>query len=366
MLMDDKTFVHVFIPYSVKNGEPESPDYDTFATRTELEAALNSLSVRWKWRAITFNNLEDAVREVASSQPTDKSVVLNFCDGDEINGFPGISVVRGLESAGVAFTGADSHFFRITTSKILMKEGFGKARVSTPSYRVINDTKNDVAGLCSLLGAPLIVKPAISAASWGITLRSIVYTDEEISVQADELLKGRHGCIFPEGTIFVERFIDGPEFTVLVVGPSLIPGGVKVYPPVERVFEDGLPMAERLLSYERYWGDYDEEPPLPAGTALYTYGLVEDEGLKERIIDLAKRAYMAVGGCGYGRVDIRMEERTGGLFVLEVNANCGISSDDQTSVGQILRLSGNTYTYLLKDILSDAMMRQKATGAIEP
>jgi D-alanine-D-alanine ligase len=117
-------------------------------------------------------------------------------------------------------------------------------------------------------------------------------------------------------------------------------------------------LIERLLSFERYWGVYDEEPPLPSGTTLYTYRLVGDETLKKRIEDLCRRAYLSVGGCGYGRVDIRMDLETGELYVLEVNANCGISSDNQTSVGQILRLSGGSFSHLLGEILDEALRRQ--------
>jgi D-alanine-D-alanine ligase len=157
----------------------------------------------------------------------------------------------------------------------------------------------------------------------------------------------------------VERFINGPEFTALIVGPTRKIEEVKVYPPVERVFNDRLPMTERFLSYERYWGFYDEEPPLPPDTPLYTYRRVEDETLRERIINLSKGAYRSVGGCGYGRVDMRMDQDTEDLFVLEVNANCGISSDNQTSVGQILRLSGNSFTSLLAEILEEALNRSE-------
>jgi D-alanine-D-alanine ligase len=49
-----------------------------------------------------------------------------------------------------------------------------------------------------------------------------------------------------------------------------------------------------------------------------------------------------------------MDRVTGQLYVLEVNANCGISSDHQTSTGQILMLTGTPFHELLADILSGA------------
>jgi D-alanine-D-alanine ligase len=360
--MGSRVFVYVFIPYCLNNGQLESPDYDTPATWAELANAFDELSITWKWQPVTFENLDGIIEKMTLSQHKEGSIVLNFCDGDEINGFPGISVVRKLEAKGIVFSGANSNYYHKTTSKILMKENFEREHVSTAPYRAITDLKKDIRGLCADMGTPLIVKPAISAASWGITLKSIVYTDEEILIQVEELLKGCHGTVFTEGEIFAEKFIKGPEFTVFIVGSSNRPEGLNIYHPVERAFHEGLPPMERLLSYERYWGLYEEEAPLPLGQALYTYRLVEDEDLKERICDLALRAYMSVDGCGYGRVDIRLDNESGELFVLEVNSNCGISSDDQTSVGQILRLSGASYTHLLSEILNDAVIRHEGEG----
>jgi D-alanine-D-alanine ligase len=71
---------------------------------------------------------------------------------------------------------------------------------------------------------------------------------------------------------------------------------------------------------------------------------------------------VAVGGQGYGRVDVRLEERTDELFVLEVNANCGISGDKETSVGEILLQSEIPATSLVAEILRDAYDRHAANG----
>ena len=76
--------------------------------------------------------------------------------------------------------------------------------------------------------------------------------------------------------------------------------------------------------------------------------------------------FAAVGGQGYGRVDIRLEERTDELFVLEVNANCGISGDKETSVGEILLQSDIPATTLVAEILRDAYDRYASNGHRRP
>jgi D-alanine-D-alanine ligase len=77
-------------------------------------------------------------------------------------------------------------------------------------------------------------------------------------------------------------------------------------------------------------------------------------GSRDRSRKFQKAAYIAVRGSGYARVDVRMDRANGELFVLEVNANCGLSEDDQTSTGGILKLAGMALAELLRSILKDA------------
>ena len=53
-----------------------------------------------------------------------------------------------------------------------------------------------------------------------------------------------------------------------------------------------------------------------------------------------------------------MDKATGKLYVLEVNAQCGLSEDENyTSIGAIVRLSNQSYAGLILHILQDAMQR---------
>jgi D-alanine-D-alanine ligase len=57
-----------------------------------------------------------------------------------------------------------------------------------------------------------------------------------------------------------------------------------------------------------------------------------------------------------------MDKETGKLYVLEVNAQCGLSEDeDYTSIGAILRFSGNTFTQMVAEIINDAFTRLSAS-----
>ena len=70
-------------------------------------------------------------------------------------------------------------------------------------------------------------------------------------------------------------------------------------------------------------------------------------------------------GTGYGRIDIRMDKETGKLYVLEVNAQCGLSEDENyTSIGAMVRLGKHSYSYMIKDIIENAIaMERKAASS---
>ncbi|MFA6111432.1 MAG: hypothetical protein WDA75_21960, partial [Candidatus Latescibacterota bacterium] len=331
------------------DGEAVSPDYDTPAYRAELDSWFAALGLVWHWLPITLTNLGEQLEVVQTQGRSGKDLVLNLCDGDEIHGYPGRSVVLALEQAGLPFTGAASTFYEATTYKAAMKERLMAAGVATPPFVRLTGTDADLECLAEAVGFPALVKPEVSAASVGIGLRSLVFDAESAAAQFARLTQGAGGERFLASGVIAERFVDGPEYTALVVAG-------RVYPVVERVFHSALPPHERFLSYDRYWSAYQEESRLPEGEPFYRYALASPSR-QEELAPLAQRAFAALSGTGYARVDIRVQSRTNQPYVLEVNANCGLSGDTETSVGQILRLTGSSMPGLLSEILEDGLAR---------
>jgi D-alanine-D-alanine ligase-like ATP-grasp enzyme len=351
--------IFVFAPYRMMPSGPESITYGAPEFKAEVAGWMKALGAAHAWVEVTpeTSALEIArVQEEAARRPV---VVFNLCDGIEVDGYPGIRTVRALEASGLPFTGADTAFYELTTPKTLMKERLIRHGVATSPFVAIKDPEADGARAGRALGYPLIIKPDVSAASFGISIKSVVQDEAACMAQAAAALLGeRDQENYYEG-VFAERFIPGREFTVLCASAPSAPRGVFVYPPVERVFHSALPSHERLLSYDRYWEKYETEGALPdrAPIAHYESAPVEYAG---DLAALARDAYAALGGVGYGRVDIRRDERTGEFLVLEANCNCGLSTDGETSVSWILRLSGETMPRLLDRIFSDAIMRRSA------
>lgn len=334
--------------------------YDFSQSIAEYTSVFNFLTLPWKWQEvnmITFKSVIDFIDE-EKNKGDFFPIVLNLCDGDEINGAPGISVIKYLEEKGIVYTGADEYFYDITTSKIPMKIAFDKAGVpNAPWSYFFNDDDYHPENILSTIGTPLIIKPAISGGSMGVGIKNVVETKEELSTLTENLLSGYRGWNLNSGGFIAERFINGPEFTVFISGSFDKPENAVIYTPVERIFHHSLPDKERFLSFERLWEVYETESAMPEDANFYEYGKPE-----ETIIDALKKiswdAFVATKGKGYTRVDIRQDAASGKLYVLELNAQCGISEDENfTSIGAIIKATGKPFSLLVEEILVDAVHR---------
>ena len=348
--------VWVLAPAIESNDENIDYYYDFTQSVAEYTSVFKELDVPWEWKEINLNNFKDVIDKIETE--IEFPIVLNLCDGDEINGAPGVSVIKYLEEKEMVYTGSDEFFYNITTSKIPMKIAFDKAGVSNAVWTFFrNKDEFNAEEILNKTGVPVIIKPAVSGGSMGVGIKNVVDNKEELSILVDDLLNGYRGWNLNAGGIIAERFITGPEFTVFISGSHDRPNDAVIYTPVERVFHQSLPEKEKFLSFDRLWEIYETESPMPAEENFYEYHL-PDHSLIDSIKQISWNAYVATKGMGYTRVDIRMDLETQKLYVLEVNAQCGISEDENfTSIGAILKFSGRTFSQLIEEILNDAIKR---------
>jgi D-alanine-D-alanine ligase len=351
-----KLKIWVLYPY-LETSDPNLQHYYDFKqSLQEYTKVFKELDADWQWQPVTMQNYAETIGSIKRKSGRKVPLVLNLCDGDEVNGTPGISVIHELEKNHLIYTGSDAHYYDITTSKIPMKKAFDKAGVSNAKWEVINGNLGK--GICKKIGAPVIVKPAVSGGSMGVSVKNVVYTDTELAQRTKEIQEGYRGWNLLADGLFVEQFITGPEFTSLIVGSASEPEKCIVYPPVERIFHESLPEEEKFLSFDRLWEIYENENPMPENGNFYTYHR-PSPSLMAALEKISLDAYIAVGGTGYGRLDIRMDATTGKMYMLEVNAQCGLSEDENyTSIGAILRYADKSFTQLIKEIIHDAFSRR--------
>lgn len=233
-------------------------------------------------------------------------VFLNICEGYEFDdeedhalGYHGLEVVQALEALKVPFTGADSRCFDPTREQM---QAFAEAhRVNFVKGHQVRSVEQ-AEGLIKNLRFPIMVKHPKSYGSTGMTRDSRADTLEQVRTQVERICS-------EYGAARMEEFIVGKEFNVLVVDNADDLSKPLAYPPAELVF----PPNEEFWHVDVKW-NYD---------VPFDFKQVTNSGLVERLHDIARRMYLAMGCAGYGRCDIRMNEK-GELFILEINPNGGI------------------------------------------
>ena len=360
--------VWVLAPYLHTNDEHIDYYYDFSQSIAEYTATFNTLQIQWQWQPVTMQNYAGIITDIAAEKNKQLvyPVVLNICDGDEVNGTPGVSVIHLLEKYNLVYTGADAYFYTITTSKIPMKHAFNAHGVATANWQAITQAQQSTANLFNTLGHPIIVKPSVSGGSMGIGIKNVVHNANDLQQQVQKMFDGYRSWNLVTDGLVAESFINGPEYTVFITGSYNRPNDAVIYTPVQRNFHASLPEHQKILSFDRLWEIYEDEAPMPNNANFYEYGL-PPQNLILPLQQLSWQAFVATKGKGYTRVDIRQDKDTKKLYVLELNAQCGLSEDENyTSIGAILKYSNKTFTTLVVEILKDAVLNFQHKNTATP
>jgi len=315
---------------SYEESESEFHDHDPFRDPS-----------RWLDPAHTVEHClvkkATAVRQVQALARRGFDVFLNLCDGSWDEDRAGIEVVQALERLGQPFTGASSLFY--DPSRDVMKRAARYAGLATPAFAVI--TREEEADFVTAdLRFPLIVKHPNSYSSIGLTAASRVTTIEALRRESVRMIETYGGAL-------VEEFIEGREFTVLVVENPADAQSPVTFLPVEFLFPPG----ETFKHFTLKWIDY----------ATARWAPVEDPTLDERLRSAAAKMFAGIVGNGYARCDLRMDAQ-GELFVLEINPNCAVfyPPEAPSSADVILSLDPEGHAGFLRRILAAAARAAKA------
>jgi D-alanine-D-alanine ligase len=187
---------------------------------------------------------------------------------------------------------------------------------------------------------PLVVQPSQEHGGVGLDRDSLVFSQKALALRVREILR-----VYNQPAL-VQHFLPGREFNVGIVGGSR----PRVLPLAE-VDYSALPAGiPPIFSYAAKWVETSAEYQK---TSIVCPAPVEPE-LAQRIGDVALRAFRAVSGWGYGRVDTRLDE-AGQPRVLEVN--CNPCLDDGMGLARSAEKAGISYPQLLQGIVRAALER---------
>ena len=185
---------------------------------------------------------------------------------------------------------------------------------------------------------PIIVQPSQEHAGIGVERDSVVHSRNALK---DRVRRIRSTYNQPA---LAQRFLTGREFNVGVVGGRRL----RVMPLAEVDYSQLPDEIPPIMSYAAKWLEGSIEYKK---TSVICPAAVEPD-LARRISMVSLRAFRAVNGWGYGRVDIRLDE-AGDPYVLEVN--CNPSLDEEVSLARSALRAGISYPRLLQMILNAAL-----------
>lgn len=285
---------------------PDHPEYDAEEwVRTAVDdIALHLQRTGHEVTEIGIGrDLSALAGQLAASQP---EVVFNLFEGHADRPVSEIAVARLLEKTGTPFTGSSSRTLWRSLNKHRAKASLAAAGLPTPSSVVVHRLPLDRHD-CAW---PVIVKPACRDSSEGVAQDSVVTSNAALIKKAVQVL-ANYGP-----PVLIEPFLPGREFTIaLIENPRLI-----ALPITEVIYDTSEQFRWPILSYAAKWIpdsiDY-------AATDMRRGAPLPPE-LSHRLIDLARRAYLALGCRDYARVDLRLSA-SGEPYILEVNANPDLS-----------------------------------------
>ena len=259
-------------------------------------------------------------------------LVFNLCEG--IDGVAALEpmVISVLELFGIPFTGNTSTTAALCLRKNVVNTVLDRAGLPVPRWALAR--KGDD---FSSVGFPAICKPAAEDASIGIEQRSVVRSSRALAARVEAMHERWD-------EVLVQRYIDGREINVGVVDGEVL--------PIAEINFGEMPRGMwKIVSYQSKWITGSEEdvgatPSCPADLS---------PDLTRELERIAVNAWRAVGGQGYGRVDMRIDS-TGRPWLLEVNPNPDISPD--AGLARMARVAGMDYNALIRRVC-EAGLKQR-------
>lgn len=227
-----------------------------------------------------------------------------------------------LQGLGVTYTGSDVAASALAMDKVRSKYVWKGMGLPTPEFEVLTagtDWDQSIRRLKKVM-----VKPASEGSSIGMA----------VAATGDELREAYRAASQFHGPVLAERWIEGAEFTVAILGETALPA---IRLETDNTFYD----------YEAKYLSEDTRYICPCGLAR--------EAEKE-VRALALEAFESLGCRGWGRADF-MQDKKGKFYLLEVNTVPGMTS--HSLVPMAAKAAGISFDALVEQILQLSLPLEK-------
>lgn len=329
--------------------ERSTPDVGTVAEEMDrIVEAVNAAASR-----VYVVNLEDDLdRLLAAVRLYRPDVILNLVEFFQDDSSLEAAITGMFDLLGVAYTGNPPLVLSLCQNKYRTKLLLEAAGLPTSPYFLV---EQEPVPTDHGLTFPLIVKPALEDASGGIDIESVVRDQAALAARV------RHVLTEFEMPALVEQYVDGREIHAAILGNA----PPEVLPLFEMEFDDSEFNPEgvwrpQIISFRAKW---DPHSPDFYSMDCVCPALDLEPEVEAYIRDIALRAYQAIGCRDYARIDMRLDEEGGEVYILEVNPNPDLA--DGAAYIQCATASGRTFEQTVAEIIDMAWQRARAGMADE-
>jgi len=283
-----------------------------------------------------------AVEEVSGwrkrLQDVSPDVVFNLCEGLGGGSEGEVLAATVVEDLGFPMTGSPSSTLALARRKDRANALLQERGLVVPAWAVWPNPQSEGEEGSSVFAAkwntfPAIVKPVAEDGSVGI--------DQGAVVSDAKALRKRLENMKALGPLMVQAFVGTREINAGILGGEVL--------PLSEIVFTGLPAGHHpIVGYEAKWSpgspeDRGTQPVCPAPLP---------GALASRVRLMALRAWRAVGGRGYGRVDFRISPPDN-AWILEVNPNPDLSPSG--GLARAATVEGLTYAVLVEKIVQRSL-----------
>jgi D-alanine-D-alanine ligase len=320
----------LFGSYPLRPGAPPDAEaeYEPEATVLVLEAALGRLG----HEPVRLGNPHAVLRAAGQGQLPRLDAVLTIAEGyGPRNREAWVPAL--CEMAGIPALGSDGLTLSTTLDKLWAHRVVAAAGVPVPAHASFA-WPEEAAAAPLPAPFPLFVKPRWEGTAKGIGPSSRVESRDALVREVARVV-----LTYAQPAL-VEAFLEGPEYTVTLVGGR---------PP------RALPTLQRALEVSTGIGAHalERHSPPPGGWRHVTPGAL-DARLEADLVALARRAFEALECRDFARADFRLD-RGGRPHFLEMNPLPTFAPDG--SFGIIAEILGRPLEELLAEILGEALAR---------
>lgn len=301
---------------------------EDWQSEANIQAALKKLGHEVKPLGI-HDDLQLLIYELRLNRP---DLIFNLSEAFRGNRKFEPHIASLFELMEIPFTGTGANALGICKNKGLAKKILTFHGIAVPDFLV----SRKAAPLRSIgkLKFPVFIKPLNLEASEGISQLSFA-TNAEDALERVKYLHGKY-----ETDVIVEEYIEGREIYVGVIGNERL----MTLPPRELLFTEVPDGEPKFASFRAKWDDnYRKKWGIKTDYAKL------DESLANRIEDVCKNAYRALGLRGYARIDLRIRP-DGEIVCLEANPNPSVEKDSDFALSAVK--SGMSYEELVGKIVS--------------